>query len=65
LNDGPDVDSIPLPVFTAQTLRTAGILRFNVAGPLADCPIAPARQPAEVDQWIDAREKAWNVGIDP
>jgi hypothetical protein len=64
-NDGPDVDSIPLPVFTAQTLRTAGILRFNVAGPLADCPLPPARQPAEVDQWIDTRERAWNMGIDP
>ncbi|AVP98914.1 hypothetical protein C7S18_17775 [Ahniella affigens] len=40
-NNGPDVDSVPLPAFTSMDLQDVGENKFNIPGPLQDCPAQP------------------------
>jgi len=64
-NDGPDVDAPPAQIpFTAQIIRTGGMVRFDDET-LANCPAGPALLSPEQQQWIELREAAWDLGIDP
>lgn len=67
-NDGPDVDSVPLPVFATARRSGVGDNRFNIAGVLTNCPAAPPSvdgQEKMQTRWVELREEAWSLGIDP
>jgi len=64
-NDGPDVDAPPTQIpFVAQIIRTGGTIRFDDET-LANCPAGPALLSPELQRWIELREAAWDLGIDP
>ncbi len=56
-NEGTDVDSVPLPVWTAAQLRDGGEIRFNAPGDLQSCPSQPTANPAELE-YQDLLEQA-------
>ncbi len=65
--DGPDVDSVPLPVFATPRFSGVGENRFDNAGTLANCPAAPPSVDGQekIDaRWIELRESASELGVD-
>jgi len=67
-NDGPDVDSVPLPQFATPRLARVGENRFNIPGPLVNCPAMPASADSHEKsniEMLELEEEAWNLGIDP
>lgn len=62
--DGPDVDADPAQAaFPELRPRTDGEVRFDLAGPLQDCPL-----PSQLDgnqNTLQLREQAWDLGVDP
>ena len=64
-NDGPDVDAPPAQIpFGSQIIRTGGTIRFDDVT-LQNCPAGPALLSPEKQRWIELREAAWDLGIDP
>lgn len=55
VGDGPDVDSVPLPVFVSANLRDGGEIKFNDAGALQSCPAQPTLLLEEQER-VEARE---------
>jgi len=67
-SDGPDVDSVPLPIFSMPRFSGIGDNRFNVVGPLVACPAAPASmdgQDKAREDWTELHEEALELGVDP
>jgi hypothetical protein len=60
--DGPDVDSVPLPVFSSATPRDGGEIKFNDAGALQNCPSQPASAPEDEGK-IQMREEQAILGL--
>lgn len=56
-NDGADVDSVPLPAWSAVQLRNGGEIRFNEPGALLNCPSQPNATEAEIE-YQDLLEQA-------